>query len=96
MKRFRLSSHLDFYVNAAGQFKLHQSVDGLGGCTVNVQKSFVSGELELLSGFLVYKSGAVYSENLGVGWQWNRANEHNLVVLHTIHGFDDLFSGSVN
>lgn len=43
------SSHLDFYVNATGQFQLHQSVDGLGGCTVNVQQSLVSGEFELLS-----------------------------------------------
>ena len=37
----RSSSHFDFYVNATGQFQLHQSVDGLGGCTVNVQQSLV-------------------------------------------------------
>ena len=94
--RIRFSSHLDFYVNAAGQFELHESVNGLGGCTVNVQKSFVRGELELLSGFLVDKSGAVYSENLGVCWKWNRSNQYNLVVLHTVYGLDDLFSRSVN
>jgi hypothetical protein len=43
------TSDLDFNVNAAGQFQLHQSVDGLGGRTVNVQNSLVSRELELLS-----------------------------------------------
>ena len=90
-KKVTFSSHFNFNVHAARQFELHQGVDGFGGGAVNVQQSFVGGELELLSGFLVYKSGTVHGENLRVRWQGDRAYQYNFVVLDTIDRFHDLF-----
>ena len=41
--------HLDFYFNAAGQFKLHQSIHGLGGRAVDVDETLVRRNLELFA-----------------------------------------------
>ena len=93
---FLLVENFDFHVHAAGEFHTHQSVDGLGGGTVDVDESLVSGKLKLLSGFLVHKGGTVDGEDFLVGRKRNRANEDDLVILHGVHGLDDLFSGFVH
>jgi len=91
-----LRSDFDFYLHAARQFELHEGIDGLRGGAVDVKDSLVSGKLELLSGFLVYKSGTVHGEDLGVCGKGDRSYQHHLVVLHAIDRLDDLLGRLVN
>jgi len=51
-----LRSNLDFDFHAAGQFELHQGIDGFRRRTVDVEKSFVSAELKLFARFFVHES----------------------------------------
>lgn len=53
--RSNFLSDLDAYVNAAGEFELHQRVHCLGGASVDVDQTLEAAELELLAGFLVDK-----------------------------------------
>lgn len=45
--------HLDFNLDAAGQFELHQRVNSLSRAAVDVDKALVGAHLELFAALLV-------------------------------------------
>ena len=76
---------LDFHLNTAGEFELHQSVDSLGGRAVDVDEALVVRELELLAGLLVNERTAVHGVDALVGGEGNRTAHNGAGSLHCLH-----------
>lgn len=81
--------HLDFNLYSAGEFELHQSVDGLSGRAVDVDETLVGGNLELLAALLVDEGRAVHGEDTLARGEGNRSTDdctRSLYVLHNLLG----------
>ena len=85
--------HLDLHFNAAGQFKLHQRVNGLCRRAVDVDEALERCQLELFAGLLVDKSRTVHGKDALVRGQGDRTAYHCASALHCAH---DLLGRLVN
>ena len=81
------SSDFDFYVNAAGQFQLHQGIYRLRRSREDVYEALVGAKLELLPALLVHVGRAQHGELLLLGRQRNRAANDGSGGLHCFHDF---------
>ena len=86
-------SDFDLHFDAAGEFELHQSVDGFGRRVVDVDEALVARELELFARFLVDEGRTVDGEDALVGRQGYRAAYH---CVGSLHGLDNLFGTLVD
>ena len=85
--------HFDLNLNSAGQFKLHQGVNGLGRRAVDVDEALEGCQLELFAGLLVDKSRTVHGEDALVRGQGDRTAHYSAGALHCAH---DLLGRLVN
>ena len=66
------SSNFNLYFHTAGELEFHEGLYGLVVAVVDVDKTLVARQFELLTCFLVYEGRAVNRENTFVRRQWNR------------------------
>lgn len=79
--------YLDFNLDAAGKFKLHQCVDRLGVRAVDVDETLVGRNFELLAALLVDEGRAVHREDTLVRGQGNWSADYS---TRGLDGLDDL------
>lgn len=79
--------YFDFYVHAAGEFKLHEGIYGLSGAAVDVDQTLVGAELELLAALLVDERGAVYGEDTLARGKGDRTAYYGTCGLDVLHDF---------
>ena len=77
--------HLDLYFYTAGEFQLHQSIDGLGIAAVNVYKTLVGRNLELFAGLLVDEGGTVYGNDALAGGKGHRTTDDGSGSLYRLN-----------
>lgn len=85
------SLYFDFYLNTAWQFKLHERVNSFWRRTVDIQKSFVRTQLELLSTFLIHVWRSQHSKNLFMCRQWNWSCHNSSGTLYSLYDFFSRF-----
>lgn len=78
---------LDFHFYAAGKLEFHQSVDNFGSGVVDVDKTLVAIEFELLAALLIDESRAVHREDALVGGQWNGSADNRAYRLYGLYDF---------
>ena len=88
----RLGSELDFNINAAGQVKLHQCVDGLCRRAVDIDDAPMGTGFEVLAGVFVDVGRAQHAVDLALGWERNGADRRCGGVVGS---FDDFFAGEI-
>ena len=86
-------SDFDLHFDAAGEFELHQSVDGFGRRVVDVDEALVARELELFARFLVDEGRTVDGKDLLLRGKGYRTAHYRAGALH---GLDDFLGRLVN
>jgi hypothetical protein len=84
----QVPSDFDFYVYSAWKLDFHQGIYRLGRVRVDINQSFVSTKLILISGFLVDVWRFQHGEFLLLGRQRNRSNYYRASGFDSLH---DLF-----
>ena len=83
MAAYRL--HLDFNLDTAGEFELHQGVDGFGRRAIDVDETRVSGDFELFAALLVDEGGTVDCDDALTRGKGDGTADNSARSLHVFH-----------
>ena len=83
----KYESDIDRNIDSSGKIQLLELINGLGSGLNNVDESLVGALLKLIHGLLVDVRGAIDTDLLNQGWQWNRTGHPRSGALGGVDDF---------
>ena len=80
-----VNSDFDGNIHTAWEFELHQSIDSLCSCAIDVDQTLIRAQFELLAAFLIDESGAIDCENALMGRQGNWTADDGACRFHCLY-----------